>query len=299
MDWLRFVLAPPATPRGVDRLPDDDDNSGVRYDTDWARTPAAKAVRTAGVYAFHKPANWIYGRPHVVGADRLSDVKGPVLFAANHHSHADTSLLLATIPHHLRVDLAVVAGADYFFPNPVASVMSALFIGAIPIERKKLSKLSIERSVEVLREGSNLLIYPEGGRSPDGWGQDHKPGAAFVATRANVPVVPIYLDGTAQVLPKGKNWPTRSQMAVVFGSPLHLAEGEGARAFARRIQDQVDLLAAELTDGWWKARRKRAAGRLDPLAGPEAASWRRRWALGADAAERERKRRSANRWPLD
>ncbi len=299
MDWLRFLIDRPSTPAGVERRAEIETDSGVHYETEWARSPTAKAIRTVGVWGFHKPANWVYGKPRVIGADRLDDVEGPVVFVANHQSHADTSLLLATIPHRLRVDLAVVAGADYFFPNPLASVASALFLGAIPIERTKLSKLSIERAVEVIKEGSNLLIFPEGGRSADGWAQDHKPGAAFVASRAKVPVVPVYLDGTSRVLPKGKQWPKRDQMSVVFGSPLRQQPDEPVRDFAQRIQAEVTLLAAELADGWWVARRKRAAGELAGLDGPEASSWRRQWSLGEGAASRKRDTKQANNWPLD
>lgn len=279
MNWLRFITESPSTPRGVTkRIPRP--STGVHYDTSWARRPAAKAVRSVGVWGFMKPAIRIYGSPRVIGADRLDHVEGPVVFAANHHSHADTTLLLATVPGHLRADLVVAAGADYFFTNKITGAISALFIGAIPIERQKLSKLSIENTVEAIEEGHNLLIYPEGGRSPDGWSREHRPGAAFVAKRTGVPVVPVYLDGTGAVLPKGKNWPTRSRCAVVFGDPMSLGDDEDVRAFAQRIESRVNELADEFASGWWSARKKAHAGTTPDLTGPESGAWRRRWALG-------------------
>ncbi len=294
MDWLRFITESPTAPAGIEKRVEPS-KTGVHYDTRWARRPLAKAVRQVGVYGFMKPAVRIYAQPKVIGADRLDPLEGPLILAANHHSHADTSVMLATLPSHIRRKLAVVAGADYFFPNQFAAAVSALFIGAIPIERTKLSKLSIENAIAVIETGHNLLIYPEGGRSPDGWSREHRPGAAFVAKRTGAPVVPVYIDGTANVLPKGQNWPTRSRTAVVFGDPLRMETDEDARAFAGRIQDKINELADEFSHGWWESRKRAHANKVDSLQGPEAGAWRRRWALGPKPGEGSRQR--VKRWP--
>jgi 1-acyl-sn-glycerol-3-phosphate acyltransferase len=294
MNWLRFITEPPSTPRGIQKR-QKRPTTGVHYDTRWARRPLAKAVREVGVYGFMKPAIRLYGSPRVIGVDRLRRVEGPVLFAANHHSHADTSLLLATIPTTFRRKLAIVAAADYFFPNQITATASALFLGAIPIERQKLSKLSISNALEAISSGHSLLVFPEGGRSPDGWSQRHRPGAAFVAKRSGVPVIPVYLDGTGSLLPKGKNWPKRARCAVVFGDPLKLAENEDARAFAQRIEARINELADEFSSGWWQARRNAHAKVTPELNGPEAGAWRRRWALGPKPGSRTVSK--TKRWP--
>ena len=295
MGWMKFITQPPATPKGVLRA-ERSSNTGVHYDTAWANRPLARLVRRFGVWSFFKPAIAVYGSPRVVGVDRLNDVEAPVIFAANHHSHADTSLLLATLPARLRHDLAVAAGADYFFPNRLASALSALFIGAIPIERTKISKLSLRNSQKALEQGRNLLIYPEGGRSPDGWSQEHRPGAAFLAKRAGVPVVPIYLDGTGSVLPKGKNWPKRGRCAVVFGHPMVIGESENPRAFAKRVEDKVAELADEFGSGWWQARKNAYRKATPAPTGPVGGAWRRRWALGPKPGQR-RATPNKRRWP--
>ncbi len=296
-DTVRFVLDEPRTPRGVEPRPSEP-TTGVHYDTEWARTPVARAVREVGVWGFMKPAVAAYAPTRVMGADRLDDVEGPVVFASNHQSHADTTLLLASLPTRLRRRLIVAAGADYFFPNAVASAASALFIGAVPIERSKLSRLSIQHTLDALEQEYSLLIYPEGSRSPDGFGTEHRPGAAFVARRAGVPVVPIYLHGTGEVLPKGSNWPSRRRTAVVFGRPLRVEEGEDARTFAARIQRRIDELADEFEHGWWEARRRAAAGETPALTGPDTGAWRRRWANDAEQRGAAKRRRGeVRRWP--
>ena len=295
MGWLKFVTKPPATPKGVTRL-EEPPKTGVHYDTAWAHSPAAKFVRKLGVWSFFKPAIAVFGNPRVIGVDRLSDVESPVILAANHHSHADTSLLLATLPSRLRDDLAIAAGADYFFPNRITSAISALFIGAIPIERTKISKLSLRNSQKALEKGQNLLIFPEGGRSPDGWSSEHKPGAAFLAKRCGVAVIPIYLDGTGTVLPKGQNWPKRSRCAVVFGHPMYVGEDENPRAFAKRVEQRIAELADEFGSGWWQARKNAYREATPGVGGPEAGAWRRRWALGPKPGQR-RSSPNTRRWP--
>lgn len=285
LSWLHFITRPPSTPKGVER-PDETPTTGVYYDTEWAHRPLARFVRRIGVWGFFKPAIALYGSPRVIGADRLDHLEAPLIFAANHHSHADTSLLLATMPSHLREDLAIAAGADYFFPNRVTSALCALFIGAIPIEREKLSKLSIKNTQNALEDGRNLLIFPEGGRSPDGWSRKHRPGAAFLAKQTKAPVVPVYLDGTGTVLPKGKNWPKKARCAVVFGEPMTMADGEDTRAFAGRIEARINELADEFASGWWQARKNAYRAATPDMAGPEAGAWRRRWALGPKPGQR-------------
>lgn len=294
MGWLRFILDPPSVPGGVEP-PREEPAAGVHYDTAWARRPAARLARRVVVNAAMKPAVALYARPRLMGVDRLTDVEGPVVFAANHHSHADTTLLLSVIPARLRRDLHVAAGADYFFPNRITGAASALFIGAVPIERQRLSRLSTDNVLAVVQEGSSLLIYPEGGRSPDGWGQPHRPGAAFVARRTDVPVVPVYVDGTGRVLAKGSNWPQRVRTAVVFGAPMRIVDGEDTRDFAARIQRSIDQLADEFASGWWEARKRAHADTTPHLDGPAAAAWRRRWALGP--APKDDRKRSRRAWP--
>ncbi len=219
---------------------------GIYYDTSWSTKWWARAMRSAGVWAFMKPSIGIYGSPEVHGKENLEDVDGPVVFVANHQSHADTTLLLATIPRKFRTRLAIAAGADYFFPNKFASRLSALFIGAIPIDRLKVSKLSIKNAHKALTDGNNLLIFPSGGRGAEGVRQEHKPGAAFIATKAGAPMVPVYISGTGRVLPKGKVWPSRHKCHVVFGKPVPVTDDADPRQLAARLQSEVEALGADL-----------------------------------------------------
>jgi len=234
--------------------------------------------------------------PERNGTDRLLDLPHdqPLIFAANHHSHLDTPLLLTSIPEPWRHKLVVGAAADYFFGTRVTAAMSSLVMGAIPIERTKVERRSANLASDLLAEGWSLLIFPEGGRSPDGWGQPFRGGAAYLAARSGVPVVPIHLAGTGRILRKGTSMPSPSSTSVTFGRPIVAAEGENATRFAARIEREVAALADEATTDWYSARVRAHAGESPGLKGPDSGQWRRAWALGDRSRRGKRRQR---RWP--
>jgi 1-acyl-sn-glycerol-3-phosphate acyltransferase len=160
-----------------------------------------------------------------------------------------------------------------------------LLIGAFPVERKRASAASARLSVRIMQAGWNVILFPEGGRSPDGWLQELKPGAAFIAVKAGRPLVPMWITGTEHLLPKGAKGLRRGRADVLIGDPLYPQEGEDTRKFHARFEEALKRLGAEAATDWWSAMKQPDAD----LYGPEAASWRRSWARG-EAAERPRSR---------
>ena len=293
---LPFPFSAPTVPRGVETLPGKA-RSGADYDTAWARRTPARVARVALVEALARPAVAALARPERHGLDRLTRLAeggDPVIFAANHHSHLDTPLLVTSIPEPWRHRLFVVAAADYFFRTPTTSALSALALGAIPMERTKVGRRSADRAAALLDDGWSMLIFPEGGRSPDGWGQPFRGGAAYLALRCGVPVVPVHLEGTGRILRKGRTLPSPASTRVTFGAPLRPAPRDDSRRFAVTIEHSVAALADEATTDWWSARLRAHAGETPALAGPDAPAWRRAWALGDPDRRRTRRRR---RWP--
>jgi 1-acyl-sn-glycerol-3-phosphate acyltransferase len=291
-----FPFSAPTVPGGVEVEPRRP-RSGGDYDTAWARRLPARLARAALVEAVARPAVAALARPQRDGLDRLDDLAeagGPVIFAPNHHSHVDTPLLITSIPEPWRHRLFVAAAADYFFRTPATSALSALVIGAIPIERSRVSRRSADRAAGLIDDGWSLLIFPEGGRSPDGWGQPFRGGAAYLALRCGVPVVPVHLSGSGRILRKGRKLPTPAATRVTFGAPMTPSPGEDARRFGATIERAVAALADEATTDWWQARRRAHAGESPALTGPDAPAWRRAWALGDPDRRRTRQRR---RWP--
>ncbi len=287
-----FPLRAPTAPVGVE-VPAAPAHKGHDYDTSWARRGPARWTRAALVEGPMRAVVRGLSAPTRAGADRLAELRGPVIFAANHHSHLDTPLLLTSIPARWRHRVVVAAAADYFFATRAASVASALAINAFPIDRGRVSRESADRAAELLADRWSLLIFPEGGRSPDGWGQGHRGGAAYLSIRTGVPVVPVHLDGTSRIFARGDRVPKPGTTRVTFGAPLQPAEGEDARRLAARIEEAVAVLADEATSDWWAARRRAHRGTTPSLTGPDTASWRRAWAL----EDRRGRRRRPPAWP--
>jgi 1-acyl-sn-glycerol-3-phosphate acyltransferase len=289
---LPFPYRAPTIPRGVEP-PIKRAVKGGGYDTDWARRWPARATRLALLEGVVRPAARALADPQRRGLDRLATLEGPAIFVANHHSHLDTPLMLSSIPEPWRHRVVVGAAADYFFGTRVTSALSALAIGAIPIERTRVNRRSADQAAELIDQGWSLLVFPEGGRSPDGWGQPFRGGAAYLSLRCGVPVVPVHLAGTGQILGKGMTYPKPARTRVTFGAPITPDDGERSEALNQRIEVAVATLADESTTDWWEARRRAHTGTTPALTGPDAPTWRRAWALG-DAGARRRQRR---RWP--
>ena len=167
--------------------------------------------------------------------------------------------------------------------------LSALVIGAIPIERTKVGRKSADDAAALIDDGWSMLIFPEGGRSPDGWGQPFRGGAAYLALRCGVPVVPDPPRGHRPHPAQGPVGPP----AVVHHHHLRRArcgptDDEDSRRFAARIEAAVAGLADETRDDWWTARQRAHRGQTPSLQGPELGAWRRTWQLGDRGPKRRR-----------
>ena len=287
-----FPLAAPTWPGTVSR-PRVERNLGAGFDTEWARSPAARVARVIILESVIRPAVKLLADPAVQGLDRIEALERPAIFAANHASHLDTPLLLATLPDRFRQHTVIAAAADYFFDTTVKAHFNALSIAAFPVDRTTVSRQSLALALQLLADDWSLIIFPEGGRTPDGWGREFRGGAAFLARKANVPIVPVHLEGTRRILRKGKGAQglRRSTTHVTFGRPIW-PEDLDTRELSARVQASVQTLADEQETDWWSARRRAAAGETPPLHGPDAGAWRRAWALPEG-----RRRPSGTRWP--
>jgi 1-acyl-sn-glycerol-3-phosphate acyltransferase len=181
-------------------------------------------------------------RPWVVGLEHVPK-QGPVILASNHLSFIDSIFL------PLVVDRPVVflAKSEYFTGKGLKGWATRLFFQAanqLPIDRSggKASEASLNTGLRVLREGSILGIYPEGTRSPDGRLYRGRTGVARMVLEAGVPVVPVAMIGTAEVMPIGTRVPKVRRVGIVFGEALDFSrfEGmEGDRFVLRSVTDEL------------------------------------------------------------
>lgn len=248
------------------------------FPTAWSRKRPARAAREVAQKGLLEPLFKSQVKPRVEGLDVLTRVRPPVLFVANHASHLDTPLILLSLPDEWRRVTAVAAAADYFFDTWWRAVGSALVFNTFPIERRGGSLANTPGAV--LEEGWNLVVYPEGTRSPDGWLGRFRLGAAHLAVQHCVPVVPVAHAGTFAAMPRGQGWPSPGRRSVTlrFGEPIYPGEGESARDLAGRIRAGVATLIDEETSTWWEAQRRAASGTTPDPSGPaDLPEWRRVW----------------------
>ncbi len=157
--------------------------------------------------------------------------RGPVLFAANHASHADTAAVQLALARAGHTRLLTAGAEDYFFRNCFVAPLSRL-IGVFPFPRS--GRAGITRAQSVLAGGTSVLLFPQGTRD----GGPFRCGIAHIAGRRHV-VVPVTIQGTAGVLPKGSRFPRRSPVTLTFGRPLRRTPGESAEAFTLRLERSV------------------------------------------------------------
>ena len=209
-----------------------------QLDLPWARSWVAGVVRAGLLRFVLRPLMNVYTRRRATGRDKLSRIKGPVILVANHTSHIDTPVILAALPRRLRKRTAVAAAADYFYRNKVVASLVSLIFNTVPMDRKGggLGKQATDHLDRLLDQGWNLLVYPEGTRRGGGAGRVRR-GAAVLANRHKLPVVPIRVSGTRDVMPPGRFWPKRlhgkviskrHRVQVSFGEPIKPADDAGA-----------------------------------------------------------------------
>lgn len=145
-----------------------------------------------------------------------------LLVISNHASHLDATSIAASIPRRYWLTLYIAAAKDYFFTNPLFTFFSQHCLGAIPIDRKDRRGEAINLIIKLLHELPRiwLIIFPEGTRSKDGKIQEFKRGISIFAERTKTPILFLYIEGNADLWPKGKLLPKPGKLVIHVG-PVH------------------------------------------------------------------------------
>lgn len=157
-------------------------------------------------------------RVRAEGVEKL-DAKAPYVFVANHASYMDIPALLAAIPHQFRF---FAKKGLYKIPLLGTHLDRA---GHLPVDRTNArnSLKSMTEGARIVRErGVSVLLFPEGGRAPQGLRQ-FKEGAAYIAIKAGVPVVPIAIIGMREKLPMHSIHLRSGNVTVRVGDPIPTA----------------------------------------------------------------------------
>jgi 1-acyl-sn-glycerol-3-phosphate acyltransferase len=116
-------------------------------------------------------------------------------------------------------------------------------LGAIEVERDAIDRTALRASQAALEDGEPLAIFPEGTRGTGPVIQDLYDGVAYLAMKVGVPILPVGIGGTEQILPSGKVVPRIHKVAVVVGNPIVPARSEGVRRRSAMAGITADLHA--------------------------------------------------------
>ena len=187
-------------------------------------------------------------RPSVEGLHHVP-ATGPVIVASNHLSFADSVVIPVVMPRKV----AFLAKSDYFTGSGVKGALTRAWfegLGHLPVDRDdtRAAILSLDTALEVLARGEAFGIYPEGTRSRDGRLYRGRTGVAHLALTAGCPVVPVGLQGTADLQPVGSNMPRLARVSVRFGEPITVASEYDGVAPGRARRDLTDRIMAAIAE---------------------------------------------------
>jgi long-chain acyl-CoA synthetase len=182
-----------------------------------------------------------YTRLSVRGLEHLPQ-KGPFILAPNHLSFADAPAIVASLPWRLGRH-AFFLGATQFFGGRLTSQIAKV-VQVIPVDMDTRLQGALQLSGFVLQNNKVLCVFPEGSRSRDGRIKEFKKGVAIVARELNIPLIPVALQGTYEVLATGKTFPKPHKVSVTFGPPLK-PEGLDYDVIIQELARQVKRLLSE------------------------------------------------------
>jgi long-chain acyl-CoA synthetase len=222
----------------------------------WNRTLPARALRRASLPTWILPLGRVFARMKVEGLQHLDGITTPVIFTANHQSHLDTPVILDALPPHWRYRVAPAMAKEFFrahfhpgqfsrkeyLTNSLNYYLASLFFNAFPLPQREAGTRQTLRYIgELVSAGYSVLIYPEGKRTQAGEINRFLPGAAMIAARLAIPVIPVRLEGLERILHQRWKFPARGHARIAFGAPISL-KGNDYAELAQRIESAVRSL---------------------------------------------------------
>ncbi len=202
------------------------------------------------------------------------------IVAPNHTSHIDTGLVKKALGKDVAEQTVAVAAADYWFDTKYKRAYMNNFTTLVPIERTGSLRQSLRHVTQILNEGYNALIFPEGGRQESGQITEFKPIIGYLALNQKIGILPIYIWGTYDAFPKGTIIPKGSSIGAKIGAKVgkfleydelaKMVEGvpntEAYRLIAARVQHEIENMRDGKRDKFdveairkvWKAERRKS-----------------------------------------
>jgi 1-acyl-sn-glycerol-3-phosphate acyltransferase len=153
---------------------------------------------------------------HIEGRENVPK-EGGLLVICNHIASADPPILGGKFPRPLHFMAKIE-----WFKNPIVGFLARQFL-CFPVVRHTADRGALRHTLTLLERGAAVCIYPEGTRAEDARIHPVEAGVGFVARRSEVPILPVAVWGTENVLPaKGVHWPMAAECHLIYGKPFQL-----------------------------------------------------------------------------
>jgi len=209
----------------------------------WARTRGMRRMRAALQSSLMFPALSSFARLTVHGRDNLRDLDGPAVFVANHVSALDAVVIAEALPPRYRHRSVVVAAADSIFKRKWEARLAQVTVDAFPIPRGGGARPHLEYLKQLLQDKWSVIIFPEGRLTATGAIGAFRKGAAILAMDTGTPIVPAYVDGMYEVLPRFRRVPRPGRVTVTFGRPMRPTPADEYDSFIAAVEKVVRHLA--------------------------------------------------------
>ncbi len=202
--------------------------------------PVDRSGRTFHMTSRHwsKFILWIFGiKVHVKGLENIGG--GNVIYAANHASWFDIPAMIAGVPDDIRIMLKKELT---YVPIWGWALRWGPYI-AVDRSSPRDAMRGIEKAAEQIRKGASVLLFIEGTRTKDGKLQAFKRGAFVLALKAGVPIVPVVINHSYKILPKGSMKVHATDIEIILGEPIEtraLKTDDGGKALMKEVRSRIE-----------------------------------------------------------
>jgi long-chain acyl-CoA synthetase len=222
----------------------------------WAQRWPHTWIRSFIYYLLTWPATLLLAAPRVIGREKLHGFRGPALVISNHVTYIDIGFVLWALPARLRNRLATAMGGEVLMSmrrppkemplirrwiEQLSYFLVVPLFNVFPLPQRSGFRESFAFAGRLVDQGYSVLVFPEGARTPHGNMQPFRSGIGLLATRLNVPVIPMRIDGLFELKQQNKRFAPR-KVTVRIGAPVSINADKSPETIAEELQARVASL---------------------------------------------------------
>jgi long-chain acyl-CoA synthetase len=226
----------------------------------WSLRGPVNLLRLLAFYLLVAPFVCVMCWPRVRGKERLRDLRGPVLFIANHISMVDPGMILFALPFRFRYRLAIamagerlrglrrgLEGTNRFgrLLDRVSYLLVVTVFNVFALPQKSGFRRAFAFAGEAVDRGYNVLVFPEGRTTKDGRMNPFMSGVGLLAANLDLPVAPIKIEGLFDLTRQRRYFSRPGTVTVTFGEPVTFERGSDPARITQELEERVWALGEQ------------------------------------------------------